>query len=379
MFNATSIQSSFRGLVGVRPSDNSDIIPIASTSDLLDSSSGLYINDISGITSDILQANNNADFADYQTYLLSTYDSTVLNTLTDFWNQKKGLYKTKEVLENRVLIQDAVCFNDTQITTDFVHGFKIKPFMGNNIKLEISKVSALFNVSATFDIYIYSTHKKVALLKKSITIVDGVSTSIDVTLSEIYSQNNGIGGEELLLIVYGYNNSAPKLGELPLNALSYSVPFTNEAKYVRVEPVTFGSSAFNWNNTTNTYDLPDMTKISYTCHNGGLNFRMLVKCDMTQLIIDNKLLFAKVIQLAWAIKLLWDAVGAYDFNAVTESKREHWRNLAIKYEMELKGYSDENKAQVQGYFEKIDLDLSNLDKICLPCQDRGVQVVRQRY
>jgi hypothetical protein len=379
-FNATTIQSNYQELVGFRQTSNPDITPIPATSFLLTSDSGINVTDVEGIDYALLQAIKNDDFAYYYDQLEYTYNQAVINTLTKFWNNKKGIYKTKDLLENRVLNQSAECYDDKKTFDGFARGFKIKPFKSNNIKLEATKFSILLDTSGTFNIYVYSTKQKTPLTVKAITAVADTATSVDLTGAIVYAQSNGIALSELLILVYGYNTADPKASiQLPANAYGYSQPHERDCKYVSVECVEFNANDWNWNATTGKYDLPDLSQMAYTCETFGLNVRFKVECDFTQLMIDNRLLFAPIIQKAVAISLLWQGVTTTNSNAITESRRETWRNLALKYEAELYGYTDENKAQVQGYFEKVDFDLSNLDTICLPSQNYAPRTVSMPY
>ena len=175
-----------------------------------------------------------------------------------------------------------------------------------------------------------------------------------------------------MILVYGHYADGNTALQVPLNAKGYSIT-GKETKYCGAENVQFETAAWNWNSVTEKYDLPDMSKISYNCESRGINVRYTINCDYTQLITDNIHLFAKPLQMQIAIKMFMDGITGNEMNSVTESRREIWRQLLLKLQGELYGYTSESKAQVKGYFENIDFDLSNIDNICVPCQKRGVE------
>jgi hypothetical protein len=378
-YNVTTITTAYAGLVGFRQSDNPAVTPIPTGSSLLTANSGHYVNDIPGIRTELYKVAATEDYANYATYLANAYTQEVLNCIDKFWNNKKNKYGAREVLENRVLNQFVGCYDDTKTFDGFAYGYKLKPYQGNVIKLEITKAALHLDTAATFNIYIYNTLQKAPLEVKSITVTADTATSVDLSSAIAYSQVNGIGGGELLLLIYGYYDDGHTSVQLPAGILGYSQAFQRESKYVNVEPVEINQQYWNWNGTTNKYDLPNLEGMSYTCETRGINLRFTAQCDYTQILVDNKLLFAPAIQRAVAIRLLWDSVNSYVHDANSESMREHWKNLALKYEMELYGYTDEARAQVPGFLEKIDLDLSGMDRVCLPCHDRGPELVRQPY
>lgn len=378
MFNKTSIQTNYRGLVGIRPSDNSDITPITAGSDLLDSDSGFFVNDVPGITYDILQATLGSDYSTYEKYLINSYDQTVLDCLTKFWNDKKRDYGTRELLENRVIIQD-VCRDNKQSLDGRAIGFLLRPLKSNNIKMTISKVSMHVDMAGTFTIYFYNTKKQAPISTKVITTVADEGVVVDITDVVLYAQENGIATNEVLVVIYGYNSLDNNSKQAPQGMKGYSVPFDNEAKFINVKPLQIMPNGWNWNNVEQRYDLPLQSQLSYSCESFGMNLRVNVVCDFTDTLIDNKTMFGKCIQLAWACRLLWDAINSYEFNSATESKRAMWIKQANKLEMELYGYTDENKAQVKGYFQQLTIDTSGIDTVCMPCTSTVIKSVSGGY
>ena len=380
MINVADILSTYQGLVGFKNSANSDIVPIPSSNFLVDSDSGLYVNDISGIDFALIEAILNQDYSSYVNYLTDVYNQTTINVITKFWNDYKQKQGAKELIENRVLVQEMNCYDDKKSLDNFAYGFKLKPYNSNNIRLEATKFSLHSDTDATFTLYVYDTTKKAPIETKSITVTAKTAVSVDLTKSFIYCQNNGIGTSELLILIYGYNSADYKASkQLPQNFYGYSQPFKNESKYIGISNVVFDTSAWNYNASTEVYDLPDLTKIATSCETWGMNIRLIAQCDYTQLLIDNKMLFAPIVQKAIAIRLFLDGYATTEFNAVTESRRGVWKEMAIKLEAELYGYTDEKMHTVPGYFQQVSLDLSNIDKICLPCRDEFPRVVRIGY
>jgi len=315
MVNNASILTAYQGLVGFRKSDNPDIVVIPSTNKLVDSESGLFVTSISGIDYNLIEAILGEDFASYITYLNNIYDETVKETIVKFWNDYKQKHGAKELIENRVLNQNIDCYSDKKLLDSFAYGFKLRPFKSNNIRLEATKFSIHSDTSATFVVYVYNTTQKAPITTKTVTVEARTAVSVDLTSAIVYCQNNGIGTGELMIIIYGYNSESIKVDkQLTGNFYGLSQPFKNESNYIQVDAVQFEKSAWNYNSLTDVYDLPDMSKMALTCETFGMNIRFNASCDYTQLLIDNRMLFAPIIQKAIALNLFMNGVLSTEFN-----------------------------------------------------------------
>ena len=83
----------------------------------------------------------------------------------------------------------------------------------------------------------------------------------------------------------------------------------------------------------------------------------------------NKDIFAEPLQYAIAVRVLSDCLSSYSLNAVSNAKfsRDEVRDWMLKYQADLMGYNTESGWR-KGMVDRLVLDLSNLDRFCLPCQ-----------
>jgi hypothetical protein len=192
-------------------------------------------------------------------------------------------------------------------------------------------------------------------------------------VSDYLSADKG-SGQSLFLLVYEYDSANYTAGiQMPSDMQLYQDCVRMAPKYCGIVPVEFPASALNWN--AGKYDLPDLKEISYCSLWNGLNFRYQNTCDLTQLIIDQKNLFARAFMLEIAHKIFMDGYMTDVFNDGTESKRMDWQMRAREIRFELDGYKNETVGVVKGEYEKLSIDLSGLDKVCLPCQRRNEPIL----
>ena len=113
--------------------------------------------------------------------------------------------------------------------------------------------------------------------------------------------------------------------------------------------------------------------MSYTrSTNYGLNVRLNVQCDFTNLILEQKSLFATAIAKQVAIDLLREIA----FNATSRVNRHEANVTRGPYSMRSTATARAGPGDAQAIEEAIDaiqFDETGIDKHCLPCRRRAVK------
>jgi hypothetical protein len=138
-----------------------------------------------------------------------------------------------------------------------------------------------------------------------------------------------------------------------------------------VYPIEINKADLNWDGTKYTIPTPDDIWNNVTTQTYGLQAKINVKCDITDLLVTNISMFAKPLQHAVASRILLDAYSTTRINSIADSKREQCRDFAMHYKGILNGYVKDS-IKVKGLTELLTMDFSGLDKYCSPCKEDGV-------
>lgn len=366
MFDVSTINTSFSGLVGWRQSNN----PLYTTlnAGLKTSSSGLYFNGLSAIDFDLIEYIVGEDYTDVNEYLEKVYNDCLASLLNKFVTQKKGIGEIKEVLENTIAQRsfDASRYLNSQQGRAL--GWEIRPKDSNNIRLQITSLGLMTNSIENITVYLYRANKKEAIFTKSISSTADNEEWTEVTDFIHYYQSTTEGaGQSLYLLMYEYDSINQTAGiQLSQNTKLYYSRYCNKSKFAYVRPIAFNSTYLNW--SVNKYNLPNLRGISYEAYSHGLNFRYNLKCDITHILKDQVQVFAEALQYEVAIKLLFDGITSTRINETENRMESTWIKTMNAYKAYLYGYNDDKVGFVKGLMEKLILDFSGLDDICLPCQ-----------
>lgn len=377
MFDVATLNTSFSGLVGWRQSNN----PLYTTLDpgLLLSSSGLYFNGLSCIDFDLIEYIVGNDYTDVNEYLAKVYDDSLSNLLNKFVSNKKNLNELKELLENTVAQKSHN--TDRYLNEQFGRaiGWEIKPKESNNIRVQITALGLMTDSVENITVYLYQANKTNAIFTKSIASASKNEDWSEVTDFIHYYQSTTEGaGQSLYLLMYEYDSVNQTAGiQLSQNSKLYYTNYSNNNKYINITPVVFEKSYLNFSG--GDYQLPNLNGISYAGMSFGLNFRYNVKCDLTHILKDQTQIFAEALQYEAAIRLLWDGITSTRTNEVIQRKEQTWIKTMNTYKTYLYGYTDEKQGFIKGLLDKLSIDFSDLDNVCLPCKENKIIIGHTNY
>lgn len=376
MFDKDTVLSCFESLVGFRQDSNA----IYDTLDdaLKASDSGIYVNDLPGISFENISANLSTDAADANDYLLGVYESEVLNLVNQFVNKAKQNYNSKELLANQTLASGVASKSDLVVKNQRFVGYWMRPHRSGYMKTQI--LSLGFQSTQTQDalkIYLYETSQIEPIKTFSFPITKEYSlTWSDVTDWILdYESLNGGTGQDYLLGYYEDNFDNPQDTQLQGQALYMTFdcncsnsPKTLWDRFVGVKPIEINSNYLNWNGSDFDIPLVDNVGDFVTNQTYGLNAKIRVYCDISTVLCNNKLTFARALQHAIASRILYDFWASNRINSISDSKRDQALSFAKKYDGVLNGYTTPEGVKIRGLIDSLTVDFSEMDKYCLPCR-----------
>jgi hypothetical protein len=183
---------------------------------------------------------------------------------------------------------------------------------------------------------------------------------------------------------YEYDPDRVVAGQLTGSAVEFefdcgcnNAPRRVFGEYVWIQPIEIANSYLNYSGSD--YILPTIDDLTsfYCDESRGLFAKINVECDITDLILDNLLVFAKAYQYKMAIRILDDFLSCKNLNYITDATR--YRDFASgkrdMYWSILNGWIDNTGLRRRGLIEDLVLDFSRIDEVCLPCAEDGIKIV----
>lgn len=383
MFDKDSILTCAEGLVGFREDNNAIYDALYDgqyLSPIQESSSGLWFNDLSGLTFEMISANLSNDI-DAKTYLNNVYESEVLSLVNQFVLKSKQNYESKELLSYKSITEGVASMNDRVTQNQRFVGYWIRPHRSDYLKMRIPQLGfqVVDNTLQTtpLKIYLYETSQLEPIatfdfpMEKKFSLVWK-----DVTNFLLYYQSlSGGTGQDFLLGYYEKDLDNPQPFQLQSQALylNFSCGCSGDpkeiyGKYVGIEPIEINKQYLNWNGTE--YMIPQVDNVGdfVSSQTYGLTAKISVYCDITDLLCQNIGMFARSLQHAVASRILYDSYASTRINYISDAKREQAKQFAIKYDGVLNGYTTAD-GRVKGLIDTLTVDFSGLDHYCLRCKD----------
>jgi len=283
MIRVTEIDA-LLGLVGLRQSTITKYAILDAGN--MASSSGLFINDVSGLmtTKNIKECHEDPAISDanFNIFLKDRMKSSFLSLA-------KSIFSNDDLIENKVLFDYENDFNKLLTNaTDFV-GYEIDVAKTKDINVVLNKLVLTFD--GIEDVKILLFHSSTNAFKDSETITTVADTDTHTTLNWDLPNANSVNGGRYYI---GYLRSG-------LDAKAYNRDYEN----ANVENYfnCLGIRAIqvdDWDAET----LFDVNDIDYVSETWGMNFDISSLLDYTSIIIENKDRFARALQLQVAADLL---------------------------------------------------------------------------
>lgn len=370
MYTKSSILSAASTLVGFSSSSHSNYDSIATSLKSVDS--GYYVNDLPGIGLELLDyARQEKNVSDYVSDIIA---SETLKTIDTFILKQKEDLNTKELLQNNTLIQDFTSFQYPITKNSRFVGYVITPRESKTITSRILQAGFISSAAQSFTLYLFDTSNYTAIQTKTISInsVKTIEwTALDWDIS--FDRDSGSAGQRYL-IGYFEDDLTETFYDDYWNGQNSHVAQRIFGHYMGVSPIRFNNGVLNGTNLPDCFYLQS----AMVCRTPGFNLRFNTKCDITKILVDNIDMFAEALQYKLAIRILSDCLSSITLTNVNNAQqlRDRWQQLLDEYNGKLNGGITEAGIPVKGIIDRLSLDFSDMDGVCLKRQKGQITKVR---
>lgn len=320
----------------------------------------------------------------FSEWLESKTKASIQKAIARYCNEKTVEGTNKPLCESRTLFDGTGRLVDTVKNKKNLVGFEIVPVRAKGVTTKINKICLQFTKAGEYILYLM--HSSMDAPVKIIKLNKIQDNSAEwFTVDDLYlpyqSEDNDAGGSWYLCY---FQSELPEGSQAirknkdwskePCGSCSYRelLAWMAWSKYIEVHPffvneelvkIEEGPHLWDAENNQYTYD-----------NNYGLNLEVTVSCDITDFIIEQRMMFQDVIAKQVAVDMLREF--AYNANARTNRHSINASRLDILYEVD--GDSSSMKKSGLSYqldmaFKAIKLSTSGIDRVCLPCRNNGIK------
>ena len=332
----------------------------------------------------------------FSEWLESKTKASIQKAIARYCNEKTVEGTNKLLCESRTLFDGTGRLVDTVKNKKNLVGFEIIPVRAKGVTTKINKIGLQFTEPGEYTLYLM--HSSMDAPVKIIKLNKIRKNSIEwFSLNDVYlpyqSEDNDAGGSWYLCY---FQSELPEGSQAirkdkdwskePCNSCSRReyLAWMAWSKYIEVHPFFVNEElieAVNFNDDFNEdfakqpIHLWDVENNQYTYDNNyGLNLEITINCDITDFIIEQRMLFQDIIAKQVAVDMLREF--AYNANVRTNRHSINASRLDILYEVD--GDSSSMKKSGLSYqldmaFKAIKLSTSGIDRVCLPCRNNGIK------
>ncbi len=334
------------------------------------SNSGLFVNDLPIYLELIDDVKREQTF---NNYVDNVHNAEILTIIDAFIAKSKKKLAGKELLSNVTMIQRHNDLDQTITSEGRFVGYAITPRESKSININIKQIGLQSSVAESFTLYLYDPSQQAAIQSKVVTCTGKSVTWTTLDWDIEFDKSDGGAGSTYLI---GYF-------EADLNGTLYHQDWSDgmahqamkvTKHYAGLSPVRFNSS------TLSGVELPDMQYLesSVNCKSSGFNLRFNIKCDITDVLVDNINMFGEAMRYGVAIRYLKDARGNIGLNTTISAgqNRDEWEQMLTDYEGILYGGVVEGVGYQRGILDNLTLDFSEMDAVCLKARNDRISQVR---
>ncbi len=334
MVNINKIQTALVGLVGFNQPYNPDyaIVDV----DNLASESGYFATDNPYAKIEFIK--DNQDYydisdKDFNKLLVTLKKSAISNVV----NQ---VFSSYDFLERDVLFKNATKKTELETLPIGFVGYRIKVSNAKNTAFKINRVLLDFDGTGNIELLLWNTASRTPLYTKTVTIT--TDHQIEVLGWTLDNSGETYKGEYYI----GYNTTGLTIEPFKRDYNSGSV--MTSLKNISVEKVLVPN-----HNTTTLFDVSKIDGMSEDC---GLNLDISVYDDFTYFVINNKMLFARALQL----QIIISCIQIYMASLRSNSNQSHANQVYEKIMIELEGTRADNVIYIKGIKNQLLSEISSI-------------------
>lgn len=347
--NYSSIQSSLLGLVGFRQTGTT-----VTLSTLHTSSSGIWIQDEDPLlTLENLEALVPDDI-DFEEWLANKLKASINKTVRDWETMKVLKGSGKNLLTEHLMIKNTP--QNYQSTWSNIGAIELTTRSSKGLRYSV-KLSLHLTDSATVELKVFEAGKSAPVATQSLNYTTGDTV-------QWFDVDYEFTGEKVYYLAYDMSSvTAYNLMK------GWTYDYFPSGRFYTARAVRHSEGiASLWDLNENEYVYDD---------NFGINLRVSVTCDYTDLIIDQKNIFANAIAKRLGIDLLEEL--ASNAQAVVQKNIRNVDPAEIRIKIYGHGVKTVNPAtdyslmkQYKDALKAIQFDTTNIDNYCLTCK-KGIR------
>ena len=321
-------------------------------------------------------------------WLKSLQDQTIAKMVQMFLTQKSLLKESKALLERRTFFDGAGRLANTLPSGQRIVGMEITPAYSMGVTAKIERIG-LQMTGATGTVRVYLFHSSqvdpIAVADLEYTKTNGGFQwfSVDDFVMPYISGANNSGGawylcycqpdlpEGMECVNVAKDWSREPCGTCNIGSLT---DWRELTKYINISPFRVHAPE-TFMEYPEMWDVEDMVYTNTV--NYGLNVEVSVYCDLTDFIIRERQMFANVLQMEMAARVL--RLLAFNPSVRVNRNQSNANRYDLLSEIDgipqgmsgifKKGIGDELKKM----YDALDLDTRGIDRICLTCRPVGVK------
>lgn len=394
MYDVAQLKTGLLGstpLISWRQNPDSSGVQISDVNLIATPTSGMYFNDfhpllntnnLMGIAPTYLTGQTGSTLnASFSAWLRQKTEAALIQAVDTWLNEKFSERTARNLLERNTLFRSAVSSRGKDTNHSKFVGFEFVPMRTAGTVQKITEFSLQFDQDCDVTVYLYHSNVATPVYAETINYTGGGGVQWETV-------NWDLTGDGSWLIGY---DQAENPDVQSINGVPDHTHVTGGGHWLPVGK--YFNAAACQAEPYSTIGIPDMEigndfivggskafgseDLSYHWEtNYGMNFKFSVQCDYTSLILEQKNLFKQVIGLNTAIKLLEEMIYNPDARVNRHGANAADHALRIAYELD----GDSSSLKKSGLRHKLDLamgaikfDLTNIDKMCMPCKREGVR------
>lgn len=320
----------------------------------------------------------------FSEWLESKTKASIQKAIARYCNEKTVEGTNKPLCESRTLFDGTGRLVDTVKNKKNLVGFEIVPVRAKGVTTKINKICLQFTKAGEYTLYLM--HSSMDAPVKIIKLNKIRDNSAEwFTVDDFYlpyqSEDNDAGGSWYLCY---FQSELPEGSQAirkdkdwskePCGSCSRKELLAWQAwsKYIEVHPFFVNEELVEIEEEPHLWDVENN---QYTYDNNyGLNLEITVACDITDFIIEQRMLFQDIIAKQVAVDMLREF--AYNANVRTNRHSINASRPDILYEVD--GDSSSMKKSGLSYqldmaFKAINISTQGIDRVCLPCKNNGIK------
>ena len=320
----------------------------------------------------------------FSEWLESKTKASIQKAIARYCNEKTVEGTNKPLCESRTLFDGTGRLVDTVKNKKNLVGFEIVPVRAKGVTTKINKICLQFTKAGEYILYLM--HSSMDAPVKIIKLNKIRDNSAEwFTVDDLYlpyqSEDNDAGGSWYLCY---FQSELPEGSQAIRKNKDWSkepcgscsrrelLAWMAWSKYIEVHPFFVNEELVEIEEEPHLWDVENN---QYTYDNNyGLNLEITVACDITDFIIEQRMLFQDIIAKQVAVDMLREF--AYNANVRTNRHSINASRLDILYEVD--GDSSSMKKSGLSYqldmaFKAINISTQGIDRVCLPCKNNGIK------